>query len=74
MFVGVVGRNFNPTAWDEPFDKTMHAVAARASDGEFFRKQMKMSTAKMAPIGTSDKNRRFQIELNMKEQNAVFNW
>lgn len=49
-FVGIVGCNFNPGDWDEPLNRSMHAVAARTDSGNMSYKMRPMSLAKCAPV------------------------
>lgn len=64
-FVGIVGSNFQPTAWDTALDASKHAVAVK-SDGEVYCKCLKLSPLiKLTPLTSGCS---LSLSVNMQDQ------
>ena len=69
VFIGVVGSNYNPGDWTDPFNQSMHAVGARSSDGAMFYKGRPAPMSKICQVVQGDQ---VQIEVSMAEPTAYF--
>jgi len=64
-FIGIVGSNFQPTAWDTAFDTSKHAAAV-GTDGEVFRKCQKLSP--LIRLSTVSSGCSLSLSVNMQDQ------
>jgi hypothetical protein len=67
LHIGVVGRNFWPSAWDVPLTKTHHAVVVEASKGTLTRKTIKCDLI----LGKIEAGQRVHVVVEMLKQSLT---
>ena len=67
-YIGVVGRNYFPSAWDAPLKETTHATVVHAADGRVFTKRSSTSFF-LKPL---ESGARLQLTVDMSSREITY--
>lgn len=67
VYVGAVGRNYYPAAWNAPLNDSRHAVVVSLAKGEIWRKEVKSELM----LGAVQKGDRVHLNLDMLRQSLT---